>query len=119
MGLRDEQMAFVADVRLLLGKASELGYEVTFGEVQRTVEQQQLYVRTGRSKTLDSQHLKRLAIDLNLFRGGIVCNREQIKPLGDYWESLSERNRWGGSWRGLVDAKKSSFIDAPHFERQG
>lgn len=119
MSLRDEQMLFVADVRRLLAEAEAQGFEVTFGEVQRPIEMQQLYVKTGRSKTMDSQHLKRLAIDLNLFRSGVVCNREQIKPLGDFWEGLSPRNRWGGNWRGAVDAGKSRFIDAPHFERMG
>ena len=119
MGLRQEQMAFVSDVVKLLIFAESKGYEITFGEVQRPIEMQQLYVKTGRSKTMDSQHLKRLAIDLNVFIAGKLCGREEIKPLGVYWESLSERNRWGGSWRGLVEARKSSFVDSPHFERQG
>ena len=118
MGLRDEQMAFVKDTVKLLIQAEVLGYEVTFGEVQRTVEMQQLYVKAGRSKTMNSQHLKKLAIDLNLFRNGKLCTRDEIKPLGDYWESLHPQNRWGGNWRGLVDAGKSRFVDAPHFERQ-
>jgi hypothetical protein len=117
MGLRDEQMAFVADVRKLLAKAEELKYEVTFGEVLRPIEMQKLYVQQGKSKTMDSQHLKKLAIDLNIFFAGRVCTAAEITPLGAYWESLNEKNRWGGSWRGLVQAGKSSFVDSPHFER--
>lgn len=117
MGLRQEQMAFAGQVVLLLQKAAELGYEVTLGEVLRPIEMQALYVKQGKSKTMDSQHLKKLAIDLNLFKDGVVCLASQIKPLGVYWESLSPHNRWGGSWRGAVEAGKSSFVDSPHFER--
>lgn len=120
MSLGTEQEAFVVDVVCqLIPKAWELGFAVRFGEVQRMMEMQEIYVKTGRSKTLDSQHLKKLAIDLVLLIDGKVATREQIKPLGDYWESLNPKNRWGGNWRGLVDSGKSKFVDAPHFERQG
>jgi hypothetical protein len=86
--------------------------------VQRPIEMQEIYVKAGRSKTMNSMHIHKCAIDLVLLKDRIVCNRTQIKPLGDYWESLDPKNRWGGSWRGLVDSGKSSFVDAPHFERQ-
>lgn len=118
MTLGQEQEAFTANVISLLIKAREFGFGVRIGEVERTVEQQKLYVQTGRSKTMNSMHLKRCAIDLVLIKDGKVATREQIKPLGDFWESLDDKNRWGGSWRGLVEAKKSNFVDAPHFERQ-
>ena len=118
MTLGEHQEAFAKDFALLLAKAWELGYSVRLGEVQRPIEMQQLYVKTGRSKTMDSMHLKKCAADLVLLIDGQVCTRAQIKPLGDYWESLTLINRWGGNWRGAVDSGKSSFIDAPHFERQ-
>ena len=118
MSLGQEQEAFVKHVLLLINKAYELGFGVRIGEVERTAEQQKIYVQTGRSKTMDSMHLKRCAIDLILVVGGKIATREQIKPLGDYWESLDPKNRWGGNWRGLVDSGKSRFIDAPHFERK-
>lgn len=117
--LLDSQMAFVLDIRKLLAKAEELGYQITFGEAQRTIEQQQLYVKSGRSKTMDSEHLNRRAMDFNIFKNGKLCNRAEVKPLGDFWESLNPLNRWGGNWRGLVDSGKSTFIDVPHFERRG
>jgi hypothetical protein len=117
MGLRQEQMAFVQDVVLLLQKAHELKYEITFGEAERPIQMQELYFKTGKSKTMQSLHLKRLAIDLNIFIDGQLCTAKEIKPLGIYWESLNPKNRWGGSWRGLVEAGKSSFVDSPHFER--
>jgi D-alanyl-D-alanine carboxypeptidase len=112
----DTQHAFAQDVAHLLIQAQERGYTVTLGEAWRTPEQQAIYLKTGRSKVSKSQHMSRLAVDLNLFQDGKLCTREQIKPLGDWWEAISLAHRWGGNWRGLVDAGKSSFVDAPHFE---
>lgn len=117
MSLRLEQVAFTDDVIRLLAWARNNGYEVTLGEAWRTPEQQKIYVEAGRSKTLKSQHLSRLAVDLNVFKDGRLCGRDQIRPLGEYWERLHPKNRWGGSWRGLVEAGKSTFVDTPHFER--
>lgn len=110
MSLVKEQSAFLLDVCKLIAHATESGWTVTGGELARTVEQQQIYVKTGRSKTMDSNHLKRLAVDLNFFRGGsLVYDKQELAPLGDFWESLNPKNRWGGRWR---------FVDAPHFERK-
>lgn len=117
MGLRNEQVAFTDDLVKLLQFARAEGFEVTFGEVWRPLEMQKLYFDQGKSKTMKSSHLNRLAADLNIFKDGRLCNHGEIKPLGQYWESLHPSNRWGGSWRGLVEAGKSKFIDSPHFER--
>jgi hypothetical protein len=118
MGMVQEQAAFLLDAAELIQYATNQGYVVTAGELYRPQEMQEIYVKTGRSKTMDSQHGKRLAIDLNIFKNGVLLGREGIKPLGDWWEAKHPKNRWGGNWRGLVDQKKSSFVDAPHFERQ-
>jgi len=41
--------------------------------------------------------VERLAVDLNLFRGGKWLDKsEDHKQLGDYWESLAPDARWGG-----------------------
>ena len=110
MSLVAEQAAFLRDVRKLLARADELGFVVTGGELYRTPEQQEIYVRTGRSKTMNSIHLKRCAIDLNFFKDGkIIWDKATIAPLGAYWESLHVKNRWGGNF--------SSIVDCPHFER--
>lgn len=105
-----EQYLFLLDVIKLLQFAIGLGFEVTFGEAFRTPEQQKIYFDTGRSKTMESDHLKRRAIDLNFFLNGVLCyDREKLQPIGDYWESLHPGNRWGGNWK--------NFKDLPHFER--
>lgn len=108
MGLRDHQVVFSRDVAKLINKAFELGFEVTLGEALRPLEMQTLYVKQGKSHTMDSYHLKKLAIDLNLFINAQLCSTNQIKPLGDWWESLSEKHKWGGNW--------ITFKDSPHFE---
>ncbi|MGB0955051.1 MAG: glycoside hydrolase family 19 protein [Panacagrimonas sp.] len=116
MSLVREQSTFLLQVAALINKAAELGFEVSGGELYRSSEQQALHVKNGRSKTMNSQHLKRLAVDLNFFRpkpgGGLelTCDVETLRPLGDFWEGLDAANRLGGNW--------SSFKDTPHFERR-
>ena len=45
----------------------------------------------------NSMHRKRLAIDLNLFKDGkYLSDSEDHRQFGEYWESLSPKNTWGG-----------------------
>jgi len=111
MSLVNDQAAFLLDVTSLIRKATETGWTVTGGELYRTAEQQEIYVKTGRSKTMNSNHLKRLAIDLNFFKDGkLIYDRNALQAVGNFWESLSPKNSWGGNW--------TSFKDVPHFERR-
>lgn len=110
MSLVTEQFLFLKDVIKLLDYCVINGWIVTFGEAARTIEQQQIYVKTGRSKTMQSKHLQRLAIDLNFFKdGSLIYDIALLKAIGDYWESLTPGNQWGGNWK--------SFKDVPHFQR--
>lgn len=106
MTLGEEQEAFSRDLCKLLQAAFDMGYQVRIGEVQRTIEQQKLYIKAGRSKTLNSRHLDKCAADLHFTKNGQLC---YPKELGTYWESLNTKNQWGGNWK--------SFKDEPHFER--
>lgn len=113
MSLREEQSKFAADFVALIHFIWQQGYEVTIGEVQRAPEQQRVYVQTGRSKTMNSYHLKKLAADLHIFEratGKLIYEKSRLQAIGDYWESLSPQNSWGGNWK--------SFKDIPHFERR-
>lgn len=103
-----EQAAFLLDVCKLIQWSTEQGYTVTGGELARTVEQQKIYVDTGRSQTMKSKHLDRLAIDLNFFKDGKLTY--DTADAGRFWESLSPKNSAGMFWK--------SFKDAPHFERK-
>ena len=105
-----EQAAFLLDVTRLIQKATEMGFVVTAGELYRTPEQQEIYVKTGRSRTMNSLHLQRRAVDLNFFKDGkLVYDKHVLAPLGAYWESLNPLNSWGGNGVKLVDT--------PHFSR--
>jgi len=107
MTLGEHQEAFTADLVKLLQHAMALGYGVRIGEVFRTPEQQQIYIKTGRSQTMNSRHLKKCAADLHFTKNGSLV---YPKELGDYWQSLSPLNSAGMFWK--------TFKDAPHFERR-
>ena len=105
-----EQAAFLLDVCKLVEYATQQGFTVTSGELYRTPEQQQIYVKTGRSRTMNSLHLQRRAVDLNFFLNGkLTYDKSVLAPLGAYWESLHPLNSWGGNGVKLVDT--------PHFSR--
>jgi len=111
MSLVTEQAAFLLDVCKLIVYSSDKGFQVTGGELFRTAEQQAIYVKTGKSKTMNSNHLKRLAIDLNFILAGELCyDKVKLQDIGNYWEKLNPKNSWGGNW--------NSFKDMPHFERR-
>jgi hypothetical protein len=112
MNLSGEQNAFLLDVAKLIEfiQNKDGGVLVTGGELYRTPEQEEIYVKTGKSKTMNSNHLRRLAIDLNfIFNGKLVSDTESLRPYGEYWESLSPENRAGMFFK--------SFPDTDHFER--
>ena len=113
MTLRQEQSAFTRDITRLLVYLAGKGYEVTLGEAHRTVDQQRLHIAAGRSLTMNSQHLKRLALDLNIFLDGrLIQTKAELQEIGDFWEGLDPgKNVWGGNWK--------RFVDTPHFERKG
>lgn len=110
MSLVVEQAAFLLDAGKLVQYATQQGWVVTGGELFRTADQQEIYFKTGRSKTMASKHLRRCAIDLNFFKDGkLVWDKAALSAIGAYWESLNPKNRWGGNFKSLVDV--------PHFER--
>jgi D-alanyl-D-alanine carboxypeptidase len=113
MSLSVEQNAFLNDVAKLIEFVNAKGEMlITGGELFRTPEQEELYVKEGKSKTMNSYHLKRLAIDINfiiVINGLLVSDKVTLQKYGDYWESLSPVNKWGGNF--------STIADTDHFER--
>lgn len=110
MSMVAEQASFLLDVARLIFRATELGFTVTAGELYRTPEQQEIYVKTGRSQTMNSLHLQRLAIDFNFFKDGkLIYDKTTLAPLGEFWERQHPLNSWGGNGVKLVDT--------PHFSR--
>jgi hypothetical protein len=110
MKLVYEQNAFLGDLAKLFTFCDIKGFMLSGGELWRTSEQQEIYVKQGKSKTLNSNHCRRLALDLNFFKDNMmVVDKIDLQPIGDYWEGLSPENRWGGNFK--------SILDCPHFER--
>jgi hypothetical protein len=100
MTLRQKQSAFAKLVARLIWHAEEIGFEVTFGEAYRSPAEAKRLHELGIG-TLNSLHISRLAIDLNLFKDGIyLSSTESHRPLGEWWESQSIPPditcHWGG-----------------------
>ncbi len=124
MKLSDKQKDFTRNIGLLIAYAYARGFELTFGEVYRTIEQQKIYFDSGRSKTMNSRHLERLAVDFNIFKDGRMLfdgkkpykeDLEAMRELGDHWTLLHPDNVWGGDWnRNRV--MDETFRDPYHFE---
>lgn len=92
------QMQFSQDIARLILKAPEFGYGVTLGEAWRTPEQVLYNVAHGLG-TSTSLHPQRLAIDLNLFRDGVIITDDTgHRELGAWWKSLGPNHRWGGDF---------------------
>ena len=108
--LHQKQVLFVQNVAKLIQFAfSACEYELTAGEFYRTPEQQARDYASGLSKTLDSQHTKRLAVDFNLFINGIIqTDKSKFKVLAEFWINLHPNNKAGYFWG----------WDAGHFEMQ-
>jgi hypothetical protein len=86
MTLREQQSEFVRMVGQLIEYATNLGYDLTFGDA---------YATEGHKH--NSFHYSRRAIDLNLFKDGkYLDSTDDHLPLGLYWEMIG--GTWGGRW---------------------
>lgn len=75
---------------------------------------QELLVYNGKSKTVNSKHGDRLAIDINLFdEKRKLAPSVNYLPIGEKWESLG--GTWGGRFKPLNPNTKIGW-DAGHFE---
>lgn len=112
----------------------------------RTVKEQEQHVKNGTSQTMNSKHLKGLAIDLVPWvKGKPVWDWDAIYPVAAAVDAaaremgIEHKIRWGGAWdRTLADfhgdplaykrvveeygqrrrlaGESKVFIDGPHFE---
>lgn len=99
MNLREKQSIFASMVADLIHKAESLGYSVTLGEALRSKEEATRLAKLGKG-IINSLHRDKLAIDLNLFKGGKYLDKtEDHKILGEWWEQQSFGDVtciWGG-----------------------
>lgn len=108
MTLREKQSLFVRMLAMLIDFAYKQGYELTLGEAYRTPEQAALNAKSGKG-IFNSLHTQRLAIDLNLFKGGkYLSDSASHRPLGDFWKSLHPECCWGGDFQPHADGNHYS-----------
>jgi hypothetical protein len=99
MKLSQKQQLFALMVAKLIQKADEMNFGVTLGEAWRSPETASQYEKAGKGLA-NSNHVIRLAVDLNLFRGNtFLTETHDYKPLGEWWEAQSNTTFkccWGG-----------------------
>lgn len=104
--LLSRQFAFSQDVSSLIAYIFAAGYTCSLGEVYRPPETAEIYAKKG-TGIRNSKHCMRLAIDINIFcKDKYLTKTSEYKFAGDFWESLDDKNKWGGR-----------FSDGNHFER--
>ena len=85
MTLGEKQRAFTRMIGLLIERADQLGFELTFGDAYRDP---RLHGAAGVKAgygAASSNHKLRLAVDFNLFRDGeFLRATEDHLPLGEY-----------------------------------
>lgn len=110
MTLREKQSQFVFLVANLINYARAQGYELTFGEAWRSKEEAARLAALG-AGIRNSLHMKRLAIDLNLFRDGTFLeDTEDHRTLGEWWEASHEGCRWGGNYTTRKDGNHYELV---------
>ena len=93
-----KQQMFARLLPVLINKAHELGYTVTLGDAYRDPRAFGQHGKKISYSSANSCHKLRLAIDLNLFKDGVLLKETANHlPLGLWWESQ------GGTWGGRFD----------------
>jgi hypothetical protein len=107
MKLLEAQFEFVKSLTRLFTWAELNGYDLTLGEAYRPDWVAKEYAKQHKG-IVNSLHCSRCAIDLNLFKRGVMMvSVEDYRPMGEFWISMSIPeldHRWGGV-----------FNDANHF----
>ena len=97
-------------------------FDCTILEGKRTVDRQKMLVQQGKSKTMNSKHLKGKAVDVAPYP--IDWNdRERFTYFAGYVMGIAAKMgiklRWGGDWDRDTQVKDNNFDDLPHFEIHG
>ena len=99
MSLGAAQREFALDVAALINRIYERGYECTLGDAYRSPKAHGGMGEQGPYGRASSAHKQRLAIDLNLFKGGVyLTETEDHREFGEFWESIRPEHRWGGGF---------------------
>ena len=88
-------------------------YDFKITEGLRTVERQKELVKTGKSKTMNSYHLKGKAVDIAvLIDNKVTWDFKYYKEVANHIKEIAKKLgyiiTWGGDWK--------TFKDGPHFQ---
>lgn len=100
-------------VKLMEEVLSISPYDFGITEGLRTIEKQKEYVRTGKSQTMNSYHLKGKAVDIVVYKDGeVTWDLKYYKEIANLVKEIAAEKglkiTWGGDWKTLVDG--------PHFQ---
>lgn len=103
--------ARLVEVIKLANDLSEVPFQISEG--LRTRERQAYLVKTGKSKTMNSYHLKGKAVDVVAMPGGEVSwNLADYRKINVAVQKAAKKLgvtiTWGGSWK--------TIVDGPHFQ---
>lgn len=121
-----KRIDFTHHMAILLIYARSHDIPVIADWVKRDYKTQQRLVKEGKSKTLNSMHLRGKAIDLYITNSEgtklLLPKRDpedevykKYKFLGDKWEDFGEEFTWGGNFD-EDDNPKTGFFDPFHFQ---
>ena len=101
-------------VAVMKAAREAIPFEITEG--LRTRERQAYLVRTGKSRTMNSYHLRGKAVDVVAMPGGKVSwNLADYRTINTAVQKAAKAAgvtiTWGGSWK--------SIVDGPHFQMEG
>lgn len=109
MTLGEKQRLFMKLLGEFLVWIYQQGYEVSGGELERSKAQAEANAASG-AGIANSNHLRRLAIDLMLFKGGVYqTGSEAYMPLGEKWKSMNPLCCWGGDFKTRPDGNHFSL----------
>ncbi len=101
----------VCDLAIELCQSVKIDFIITDG--CRTIEEQRVFVATGKSKTMHSRHLGGMAIDyVALIDGRVTYDVDAMEEIADLFKAAADELgipiKWGGDWK--------TFKDTPHIE---
>lgn len=103
--IKRKQQLFASALADFIMALEVSGYSITLGEAWRSPETCALYAQDGRG-IKNSNHVNRIAIDLNLWRDEVEASPKDYAKAGEIWkaQSLGEfKFVWGGDFE-RVDA---------------
>jgi len=98
MTLKEKQFLFGQLMPKLFMYMSLKGFNPVLGYGFRDQKTQNRMVETGASKTKNSNHLRCIAVDIELHdkEGHYLTSTEDHRQFGKWWEALHPMCRWGG-----------------------